>query len=492
MKQLVCGGCMDSIIASDAKNQHVQRQALRGSCFLGGFAALILTVLGFVSVAYSQTYRSTINGTVTDQSGAVIVDANVRVINEDTHFTSVAKTNSAGIYTVPFLTPGTYDVHVEATGFASAKTTQVVLVASDTKQVNFTLSPAGTNQKVTVSADQDLLQTQNANVESVLTANELHNTPLIGSNPYMAGTRVAGVYSNFTQNTESTQWIPVGGGASGIATEGLGNSGLFTMNGIIITPPEGNPGAYTGYVPPLVGVQELNVQTSAYDAEVGRTIGGVFNTVLKTGTDKLHGEVSFQYGDTIFNSNTYNRTALGQPRNNLIWSQPSFVVTGPLRIPKLYNGNHKTFFMVAWQHIQYTTASGTSFVGNVPTVKEQNGDFSELCGAVGTGCALGGANKTGIIYDPTTTVPSGAPGTYASWCSPNCKPGARESFIQEYNEPNSSICNGAINCIPTSRFNQTGVALLKYLPQPNAPSGSSQPGVGNFQPTTGLSSPAWM
>ena len=120
---------MDSMIAIDAKNLHGQRQLSRGSCFLGGFAALILTMSGFVSVAYSQTYRSTINGTVTDQSGAVVVDANVQVINEDTHFTSVAKTNSVGIYTVPFLTPGTYDVHVDANGFASTVTTQVVLIA---------------------------------------------------------------------------------------------------------------------------------------------------------------------------------------------------------------------------------------------------------------------------------------------------------------------------------------------------------------------------
>jgi hypothetical protein len=187
----------------------------------------------------AQTYRGSISGTVTDPTGAVVSGAQVQVINENTNFVSPATANSTGLYTVPFLTPGTYNVKVNAKGFAPTEKTQVVLIASDIKQVDFTLSVASAAEAVTVAADVSLLQTESASVASPLSSNEIHNAPLVDGTVYMMATRVAGVYSNFTQNSESTQWIPVGGGVSGMTTEGLANATLVTMNGITILTPEG-------------------------------------------------------------------------------------------------------------------------------------------------------------------------------------------------------------------------------------------------------------
>lgn len=452
---------------------------------LSRLGSLILIVLALSSVAISQAYRGTINGTVTDASGAVVQGAKVQVIDENTHFVSSTTTNPTGAYSVPFLTPSTYDVKVEATGFAAAEQTGVVLIATDIKQVNFAMKPASTTASITVTENQQLLQTESATVESVLTANELHNAPNIDGTVYMMATRVAGAYSNFTEGPETAQWWPVGGGVSGTTMEGISGSQLVTMNGIEIMPPEGNPGQYTGYLPPAIGVQELNVQTSPMDAEIGHTVGGAENSVLKTGTEKLHAEADFLFGDTIFNSNTFQQTALGQPRTPNNWSQPSFVVTGPVIIPKLYgnHGNRKTFFMVAYEHAQYTNA-GNTFVGaNVPTSKERTGDFSQLSTATG---ANGTTTFEGLIYDPTTTVPVGSPGSFAAWCSPNCVAGQRESFNQEYNE------GPGANYIPSSRINPAGATLLKYWPAPTASSESTTtPGVGNFQPASQLAVHYW-
>jgi hypothetical protein len=470
---------VDAKRAGNGYSAHARRLS---RCLMAAMATLVLTPM-----AFGQSYLSTINGTVTDPSGAVVVGAQVRVVDDNTHFTSSAVTNHDGLYSVPFLTPDTYDVTVDARGFAQAEQTGVVLVASGVKQVNIKLAPAGTSATVTVISDQQLLDTESAAVGSTITANELHNAPLIDSNVYMMATRVAGVYSNFTQNGESTQWWPVGGGVSGTEVgNGLGNYALITMNGIVTDLPEGGPGDYTGYVPPAIAVQELKVETSPYDAEVGRTLGGTENTVLKTGTQKLHAEASFLYGDTIFNSNTSQRTAQGLPRTADIWSQPSFVATGPVIIPRLYHpANPKTFFMVSYEHIQYAIFTQTAFTGNVPTVKELKGDFSELSTAANP--TNNPAILTGLIFDPTTTVPAGAPGTYATWCKPSCAPGQRESFNQEYNE------GPGANFIPSSRFNATGVNLLKYWPTPTAANESAtKPGQGNFLPATGLSSPDWM
>lgn len=455
-----------------------------------GYANYIWTVLAVlaglfaISALQAQSYRGTINGTVTDQSGAVVVGAQVQVIDENTHFVSSTTTNKVGAYSVPFLTPSTYDVKVAAKGFGDAEQRGAVLIATDIKQVNFVMKPAEATATITVTENQQLLQTESATVSSVLTPNELHNAPNIGGTVYMMATRVAGVYSNFTQGPETSQWWPVGGGVSGTTMNGISGSQLVTMNGINILPSEGNPGQYTSYLPPAIGVQELNVQTSPMDAEIGHTVGGAENSVLKTGTAKLHAEANFLYGDTIFNSNTFQKTALRQARTPNNWKQLSFVVTGPVIIPKVY-GNHgkqKTFFMVAYEHAQYTNA-GNSFIGaNVPTLKERSGDFSELSAAAG---ANGTTTFTGLIYDPTTTVPTGALGTYAAWCSPKCTAGMRQSFNAEYNE------GPGANYIPKSRINPTGATLLKYWPGPTSPESSIQPGVGNFQPASQLAVKYW-
>jgi trimeric autotransporter adhesin len=455
------------------------------STALRRFGSLALFFAALTSMAFSQEYRGTINGTVTDQTGAVVVGAQVQVIDENTHFVSPTTTNSDGLFTVPFLTPDTYDVKVEAKGFATAEQLGVVLNATDIKQVNLTVKPATTASTVTVTENQQLLQTESPTVESVLSSNELHNAPNLGGTIYMMATRVAGVYSNFTQGPESSQWWPVGGGVSGTTFEGLGGGQLVTMNGIEIMPPEGNPGAYTGYLPPAIGVQELNVETSTMDAEIGHTNGGVENSVLKTGTSKLHAEASFLYGDTIFNSNAYQLTALGDARVPDNWIQPSFVATGPVIIPKLYSnhGKQKTFFMVAYEHLDYTNAGNTAIGASVPTAKERTGDFSELSNA--TGAINGTANQEGLIYDPTTTVPSGALGTYAAWCSPTCAVGTRESFNQEYNE------GPGANYIPSSRFNPTGAILLKYWPSPTSAGNPTKPGTGDFTPVSQLAVRYW-
>jgi hypothetical protein len=458
-------------------DRSTRRELMRSVSRLSWLGALMLTVL-FAEPSYGQAYLGTINGTVTDLTGAAVVGAQVQVIDEDTHFVSPATTNGDGLYTVPYLSPGTYDVKVEAKGFADALQIGAVVIATGIKEVDFKLSAGATTANVTVTANQQLLDTESATVGTVLTSNILHNAPDIDANPVMMATRVAGVYSNFTQNTETTQWYPQGGGISGTSVGGGSNA--FNINGIDELPSRGGPGQYTGYVPSSLALQEMNVQTAPFDASVGHTSVGVENVVLKTGTENFHGEAEFQYGDRIFNSNFYNRTALGQPRPSDTWSMPGFVVTGPVIIPKLlHRANAKTFFMAQWEHFQYNIATYIGVSESVPTVKERAGDFSELS----TAGAASGNPLEGIIYDPTTTVPAGASKTYAPWCAGSCVPGERESFTQEYNEgpSNPSLCSGDSNCIPTSRFNPSALALLQYYPQPTSINPTS-PANGNYSP----------
>ena len=161
---------------------------------------------------------------------------------------------------------------------------------------------------------------------------------------------------------------------------------LFSINGIDELASRGAPGQYTGYVPSALVLQEMNVQTAPFDASVGHTLVGVENVVLKTGTVKLHGDAQFQYGDRIFNSNFSNRTALSynpltpQPRPSDTWSMPGIVVTGPVIIPKLWNGaNRKTFFMASWEHFQYNMAT---YIGVSDSVPDSEGAGRRFLGIV--------------------------------------------------------------------------------------------------------------
>jgi hypothetical protein len=233
-KRLNSGGNMNSTKSTEAMERFALDRSLKGLRLLGWFGALIFAAAACISTAHGQAaYLGTVNGTVTDQTGAAIVDAQIQIIDENTHFVSPATTNGSGLYSVPYLTPDTYDVKVEAKGFADAEQTGAVLIANGVKEVDFRLTPAAVSTRVVVAANEQLLDTEDSTVQTVLSANIVHNAPNIDGNAYMMATRVAGVYSNFTQNTETTQWDPQGGGVSGseVGTATAGNQ-LVTMDGI--------------------------------------------------------------------------------------------------------------------------------------------------------------------------------------------------------------------------------------------------------------------
>ena len=467
--------------------------------WVGFGLAFVLAALFAVTTMHAQVNQGTISGTVTDQTGAVVVGAQVQVIDETTHFVSNATTNATGLYSVVFLTPDTYDVKVVAKGFTPAEQTGAVLIAGGVKAVDFKLSVGSDTQSVTVTSNGEMLETQTASITTTLDSTLIESTPNLSDNPFYLGARTPGIYGNFTQGSEMTNDTPTSNGAIA-AANGLSGRAFAAIDGILDLANAGAPGnGNPAITPPPYTTQELSVKTSEYDAQYGHSNGGVYDDILKSGGQQYHGDAYIVWGNERFDANTWQRnncgntitgcagtaTPNGLPRAAVDWVQPGFEVSGPLRIPKLYHGRDKTYFMVGFQHqfnLQAPTAT-TAIIFNVPTVKERLGDFSELVAA------------GGVIYDPTTTVPQGASSTYAPWCSGSCTPGERESFTQEYNEgpTNSGLCGGDVNCIPKSRWNSTGAILAGaaplggfsqgIYPVPNVnTSTSSTPYVGNYLP----------
>ena len=251
---------------------------------------------------------------------------------------------------------------------------------------------------------------------------------------------------------------PFSGTAVQISADGSSGHNRITLDGIPDDPAERLSGAsYTGFVPSPEAVQEVKIQTALYDAQYGHGNGVVTNTVLRSGSNTYHGSAYFVFRDTYMDANTYERVPTQHtapagkavtPRVNDTWTQPGFVLDGPLSIPHVYNAKDKTFFMVAYERIQLhqplpysslvPTTSGVNPITGVADGGEVGGDFSALCTAFSaTGVCLPGSGQQ--IYDPTSVTTPGANRTPFPY-----------------------------NIIPTNRINPAGAALLSYFPSPNS------------------------
>lgn len=233
----------------------------------------------------------------------------------------------------------------------------------------------------------------------------------------------------YTQKV-SQQGRPFDGATVFMSIGGYSGQYQVLLNGIPNAPPERASGAtYTGYVPSPEAVEEVTVQTNLYDAQYGHTSGAVINTVLKGGTNGLHGTAYEFFRNDKLNASTFEANYTKSPRPIMRWNQPGFSVGGPVFIPKIYNGKDKTFFMVSWEMIR--NSNPTPFVGTVPTDLQRRGDFSQTFQANGSPI---------LIYDPLTTKL--VTGQYV-----------RDPF--------------AGNVIPANRINPVAAALMSYFPKPN-------------------------
>lgn len=412
-----------------------QRTAIR--C---GFLLMACAVAGLFtsSLLHAQEYLAKITGTVTDTSGAVIPGAKVSAENDSTHFLTPATTNQNGAYTIPFLTPGTYSVTVEAKGFQRAEKTGIVLTASAGSEVDIQLHVGSETMNVTVTANTSVLHTGTATLGQVLTRQEVTTLPNLGSNPFVMATLTAGTYSgNFVTGSSSQYNQPYSGTASQMQINGLGNEHQLELNGMPDDAPERlSAVTYTDFVPAPEAVQEVNTQTLLVDAQYGHSDGAVINTIIRSGQNRLHGAAYYKMQNTDLNANSYQRNAANEGRSVDNWQEPGFVLDGPVYIPKIYNGHDKTFFTVAYDRIQ--TKTPNPYTTWVPTDAERKGDFSGLCSTFNSS----GFCTSGIqLYNPNSPLDAN---------------GNRTEYF-----PNNDI-SGVMNPIAAK--------LINYYPQPNTSS----------------------
>jgi hypothetical protein len=407
------------------------------------YGLLLMAVMFFVvsSAVVAQSYYGTLKGSVLDQQGAAIAGATVTLTDVSTRIKRTAVSNGAGEYVFSAVDPSTFDLSVTAANFQAWTRKGIVVATQQTVAIDTKLMIGEASQTVEVSAAEPLIDTSTASNGQVFDTQKLVDLPNLGRNPFLLtklNTNVTAVGDprfNRFQDQSGSSAISVSGGPI--------NGNNYEIDGVPITDFSNR----AVIIPSVDAVQEMKIQTNTYDAEMGRTGGGNFNTLLKSGSNTLHGNLLGTTRQTNWSSNTWNNNYNGTGRPNITQYTYEGSIGGPVRIPKIYNGKDKTFFWLTEEGYRQRSPLANNYY--LPTAAERSGDFSAR-GVVTNGVCVSGR----CIYDPATTDANGNRTPFAN------------------------------NIIPASRISTVGQNLLVGIPSCGA--GCTQAttyGSTNFRPT---------
>ncbi len=342
-------------------------QALRRVTAL--FAVLALGGL----CAMAQSDNAAISGIVRDPSGAVVANAKVTIKNEATGFERQTTTNESGLYNVPNLPPGYYEVRVEAPGFKTFVKTRNKLDAALPIQVNADLAVGQLTESVTVEATVATLNTESATVGKTVEQTQIQNLALNGRNPLFLAMLKPGVRRGSPMNNLSFAMDSGGFTINGSRSQ----DNVITFDGAVAIRTRAN-GTSIGSVD-LDSIQEVQVLTATYSAEYGRSGGGQVRMVTRSGGREFHGTFYEYFRNNQLDANSWARNR--NPQTNftppLKFNQFGYNLNGPVMIPKVFNTNREKLFFLWSQEWVRRRVEDTSFQ-RVPTAAMREGDFSEL------------------------------------------------------------------------------------------------------------------
>jgi hypothetical protein len=330
-----------------------------------------LAGLLFAALGYGQTGQGVLTGIVTDPSGAAIPGVAVRVTDTSTQFSYAATTNSEGLYRAPYLNPGFYDVAFEMQGFKKVLRTKVQVRSTETARLDLRMEVGNVSEQVEVSAAVALLEVETSVTGHLVTGTELTKLPT----PQM--------------KVESMLWLVPGvTSQSGAGHAAGGRSRAFTManDGVSgTTPGTGVLGTGRNMSTSQHAMEEIKVLTTVLPAEYGHSGGGLMNITYKSGGNQLHGVAEERYMARHFIHRNWQDAQV--PTNNFGFHLMSAMLSGPIRLPKVYDGRNKTFFMWAFQRHHEKASENANT--NVPSPEMLAGDFS-----------FGGVGQP--VYDPAS------------------------------------------------------------------------------------------
>jgi hypothetical protein len=374
---------------------------------------------------------STLNGTISDPSGATIAGVKITVTEVDTGLAREAVSNAEGLYVLSSLRPTRYELTVDAPGFRQFKQTGITLQANDNATINVKLEVGSASETVTVEAAATQVDTSSSTLKQVVDSQRMVELPLNGRNAASLTTLVAGAVSAPSANTDMGAAKNVPSSIVPISVNG-GRSNNVSYN-LDSVPAQDIMNNVNQPLPFPDALQEFSFQTSNFSAEYGQNSSGVVNVVTKSGTNALHGDV-FEF---VRNADFDARNFFSAAPDPLHRNQFGGTIGGPILKDKL-------FFFGGYQGTRNRDSLG-GLSSYVPTAADKIGDFSSLLSASNPANPLG-----------------------------------RAITIKDPNNGNQPFPG---NIIPLTRFDPASQGMLPYLPASSSPNGLvfySQPTIQNF------------
>jgi Carboxypeptidase regulatory-like domain len=353
----------------------------------------------------AQSDTSSISGTVTDTSGALVPNAQITIHNNATLADRTIASNESGAFTLTNLAPGDYSVRVTKTGFQNTTLNDVHLDPSIGRKIDIAMKVGDTSVTVTVEAGVNNVQTESGAVGQLITQEQVKSIQLNGRNPLYLSQMEPGVVRTNPMASFSF------GLDNGINVNGArSQESVITYDGAPMVRTRSN-GTSVG-VADVDSTSQVQVLTTSYPAEFGRTSGGQIRMIPKSGTSDFHGSVFEYFRNTALNANTWARNNTGLKRQGFHYNQYGWNLNGPIYIPGHFNQDRKKFFFLGgqeWTRYNHDDLSQQK----VPTALMRTGNFSELLGPNIF------YNSPVQIVNPTTGVPYAGNIIPASQLSPN-------------------------------------------------------------------------
>lgn len=332
---------------------------------------------------WGQTNSGSIQGTITDPSGAVLAGANVTVRNLDTGLAISTVSTDAGLYSVPNLPPGRYSVSVDAPSLKKYTQEGVTVLTGTAVSLDIQMQLGAVTENITVSADASQLDTATSDIGATVERSLVANLPLEVSgtirNPVQFITLVPGFVGDVGNNpgSNASDDFKVNGGQEG------GTDVLVDGVSISLVSPntQWNKGVSTD------AIQEFKVLQSNFSPEFGESGDGIVSLSVKSGTNQLHGSAYDYLRNRVLDANSWKNNTAGQKKAINTQNDFGFTAGGPVYFPHLYHGKDKTFFFFAYEGFRFRTGSNNLL--SLPNEAFRKGDFSAL---------LPGTQ----LYDPTT------------------------------------------------------------------------------------------
>jgi hypothetical protein len=368
---------------------------------------LCLLLVAFAVPAAAQQFTGGVRGAVRDANG-VIPGVTVTLTNEGTNISRETVTNDVGQYNFPAVAPGNYTLRAQVSGYKRYESKGLTVGTQQFLTIDVTLDVGAIEESVTVTGQSPLIDTSSASTGAVLDRQSLESLPAPGRNAFLIGITVPTVMPvgdpqfNRQQDQSNASRVSLGGGGV--------RANNYLLDGVPITELRGR----AVLNPTIEAVEEMKVQVHTYDAEMGRTGGGVFNVTARSGANDFHGSGFYQTRPVWGQSENFFNTKAGITKDQSGLSDAYYrLYGGGIGGPVVKN---RTFFWFATEGYRSGTTRNVSEIW--PTLNQRNGDFSRSgvqlynpfcrsgvasakCPATGTGSIATGGLFTGAIIPLT-------------------------------------------------------------------------------------------